>query len=382
MADLVSPDTSDVDRWIGRPVGGGQMVDPVAAIDIRHWVQAMHNPNPIYISADRALERSEGEMTAPQSFTVCCAWNHAATPAIQGKIPGSHMLFGGDHFWFHGPKIRVGDTVHTSRVAFDYSIKDTSFAGPTVFQRGDTTYVNQLGEIVGYQRSTAIRYLVENAAKVRQMQSAETEPDWDDEALAGIEEERRAYYESFHDHVVRKYEDVTVGENLPLGVIGPHSVQTLTTEWRAYLCNTWGAFEDDGLPTSTNDSGWLPEMTRDMPATKLDPAKNDGLYNGASRGHVNLRYAKLIGMPRQYGYGASMGTYVLDYVANWAGEYGTIREADMRYSYPVLVGDVTYLRGSVTADAGSDARSVSVDVDMRNQEGKSMVRGTLEVTFV
>jgi hypothetical protein len=28
---LVSPDTTDLDRWIGLPVGGGQPADPVMA---------------------------------------------------------------------------------------------------------------------------------------------------------------------------------------------------------------------------------------------------------------------------------------------------------------------------------------------------------------
>ena len=48
---------------------------------------------------------------------------------------------------------------------------------------------------------------------------------------------------------------------------------------------------------------------------------------------MNDRYAQRIGMPRAYGYGASMGAWVLDYLTNWAGEWGddddarTIRDA-------------------------------------------------------
>ena len=383
--DLARPDTSDVDRWIGRPVGGGQMVDAISRTDVRSWVQAMHNPNPIYIDEAKAKETVAGEYLAPQSFTVCCAWNHGATPAIQGKIPGTHMLFGGDHFWFSGPRIRPGDKINTTRLAFDYRITDTGFAGPTVFQRGDTVYTNQRGENVGRQRSTSIRYLVANAEKLKQLKAAETEPQWSDEDLAGIDQERMAYYETFHDHVIRNIGDLSAGEKVPTGVLGPHSVQTLTTEWRAFLCNTWGVFRDDGLPTSTNDSGWLPEMTRDFEAIKIDPAKNDGLYNGASRGHVNLRYARLIGMPRQYGYGASMGTYVLDYIANWAGEAAFIQEADMRYSFPVLVGDVSYLRGEVVDVQPSPdnpaAGTATISVVVTNQDGAQMIKAIATVAF-
>ena len=46
---------------------------------------------------------------------------------------------------------------------YDYKVTDTSFAGPTCFQRGDTLYINQKGERVALQRSTAIRYQVREA---------------------------------------------------------------------------------------------------------------------------------------------------------------------------------------------------------------------------
>ena len=46
---------------------------------------------------------------------------------------------------------------------YDYKVTDTSFAGPTCFQRGDTLYINQRGERVALQRSTAIRYRVRQA---------------------------------------------------------------------------------------------------------------------------------------------------------------------------------------------------------------------------
>jgi acyl dehydratase len=378
MPEFERPDTSDVDRWIGRPIGGGQMVEPITRNDVRRWVQAMHNPNPIYYNEDAARASERGEFVAPQSFAVACAWNHGATPALQGKIPGTHMLFGGDHFWFFGPAIRPGDLVRTSRVAFGYKVKDTSFAGPTVFQQGDTTYVNQRGEFLALQRSTAVRYLIANAAQSGG-QSWQDEPDWTDDALARVDKERQEYYRTFHDKVIRTPESVDIGEELPVGVIGVHSVATLTTEWRAYIGKIWGTFDDDGIPTSSDDAGWIAEFTKDKEASEIDPAQSDGLYYGSSRGHVDARYARMIGMPRPYGYGASMGAYVLDYVANWAGQKGFICEADLRYSYPVFVGDVTYLRGVVAGTDADRPGTLRVEVTASNQNGAQMVKGSIWV---
>ena len=52
-----------------------------------------------------AAESRFGELVAPQSFAVCTDDSHGAAPAIQGNIPGTHMLFGGDEWWFFGPRI-------------------------------------------------------------------------------------------------------------------------------------------------------------------------------------------------------------------------------------------------------------------------------------
>ena len=80
-------DTTDVDRWIGIPLGGGQLKEPVHINDIRRWAQGMQNPNPLYYEEDCAAEGVHGELIAPQSFTICTDVGHGATPAIQGHIP-------------------------------------------------------------------------------------------------------------------------------------------------------------------------------------------------------------------------------------------------------------------------------------------------------
>lgn len=380
--DLEQIDTSDVDRWIGQPVGGEQLLEPVSKTDIRRWVQGMQNPNPLYIYDDFAEASALGRFTAPQSFTIACDVGHGATPAIQGTIPGSHMLFGGDEWWFFGPRIYPGDRLRSERLAFDYKIAHTSFAGPTVFQRGDTTYINQRGEVVAKQRSTAIRYLVANARRLNSFRELEKEPEWTDEDLARIEQEKLEYYRTFQDHVLRTFSQVRRGEELPRGVIGPHSIQSFTTEWRSYIFTVWGSHEPDGRPTSTQLAGWLPEMASDREKGKIDPAQLDGLYKGPSRGHTIDRYAKLIGVPRAYGYGASMGAWVLDYVANWAGELGFIVHSNVQYRHPPLVGDVTYLNAVVDdlqpLPDGTHGIAV-LRVQMTNQTGVQMARGIVEV---
>ncbi|MGH9287740.1 MAG: FAS1-like dehydratase domain-containing protein [Acidimicrobiales bacterium] len=378
----VTLDTSDVDRWVGVPLGGGYLKDPVHVNDIRRWAQGMQNPNPIYYDDGFAAEGRFGRIVAPQSFAVATDVGHGATPAIQGTIPGSHMIFGGDEWWFFGPRIEPGDRLRGERMLFDYRVTETKFAGPTMFSRGDTTYINQHGEMIAKQRSTSIRYLAEEARRRAQF-SEKDDPEWSDDALADLEEQKFAYYATFrgHDRVVWK--DVNEGDRLPTRPIGPHTIMTFTTEWRAFNMNIWGAADYWGVST-TDAAGWLPEMSRDPRQAAIDPTKADGLYQGPSRGHVQPRYARLIGMPRGYGYGATMGAWILDYLTNWSGEWGEVVHSNAQYRNPAFTGDATFLNGTVTGkdiDPSTGHHLAFVEYTMTNQNDAVMAKGTAEISL-
>jgi acyl dehydratase len=380
--ELEPLDTSGVDEWLGRPIAGEQLKEPVAVNDIRRWVQGMNYPNRLHFDEDFAAESEFGRIVAPQSFAVCCIYGHGALPAVQGLIPGSHMLFGGDEWWFFGPRIEPGDHIRATRMAFDYKVADTRFAGPTMFQRGDTNYFNQHGEPVAIQRSTAIRFIVENARRLGFMDSVAEDYEWTDEELEKVEQERLDYYLTFQDHVRRTGAEVEVGD-LPRRPIGPHTVRTLATEWRSFTFTVWGASRPDDFGDKTIDAGWLPEMTPDFEKAKIDPALADGLYAGAAKGHANAALAKTIAMPKAYGYGASMGAWVLDYVASWAGEHALITHNNIQYRSPAFEGDVTYLDGKVVQKRpGPDGRTYAdLDITMTNQKGVVLAKGPVEVRF-
>jgi len=379
---MIDLDTRDVDRWIGRPLGGGVLKDPIHVNDIRRWVQGMQNPNPLYFDEDYARAGVHGRLVAPQSFAVCTDTSHGAGPAIQGVIPGQHMIFGGDEWWFFGPRIEPDDRITHDRMLFDYKVAETKFAGPTMFSRGDTTYVKQTGEIVCKQRSTSVRYLAENARKKGFFADRERKQ-WTEQELEDLEKQKFEYYRSFLDLAHEKRLFVKVGDNLPTRPIGPHTIASFTTEWRSYLMTVWGATREvAALETSHTEAGWLPEMSRDKESAKIDPSHADGLYKGPSRGHVQEQYAQLIGMPREYGYGASMGAWIIDYLANWAGEWGWIRHSNFQYRNPALTSDATFLNGEVvdlTEERGTGRLLATVKAVMTNQDGEVMASGQAEI---
>ena len=377
--------SSDLDRYMGVPMEPGELKEPVATNDIRRWVQAMHYPNPLHYDEEWAAESRFGAIVAPQSFTVATDTSHGCSPAQVGRIPHSHLIFGGDDWWFFGSRIRPGDRMVCHRMPYDYRVTETSFAGPTCFQRGDTLYINQRGERVALQRSTSIRYRVREA-KEKNHFSERGEPAWTDEQLADLEQRKLAFIDQIQElrHGKRLFESVQVGDELAGNVLGPHSLASFTTEWRAYPMTTWGATAKGPTTVRAEELGYTKEMAGfegDRRMERLNPELTDGAYYGPSRGHLQPRWAQHVGMPRGYGYGASMGAWIIDYVAGWAGEWGAITHSSAQYRNPAFTGDATFLSGTVVDTRVERRRRhlVTVRVELRNQDGAVMAKATVEV---
>ncbi len=298
-----------------------------------------------------------------------------------GNIPGTHMIFGGDEWWFGGSRIYPGDHLTMRRRFVDYKVSDTKFAGPTMFSRGETIYLNQRGERVARQWSTAVRYRADVARERGFFEQAAPVPTWTPQQLDDIEASRRQWIRSRAGSESVTLDSVEPGTKLATRPIGPHSLPSLASEWRAYTFTVWGSTLHEG-PDHLSEAGWLEEMDRDLEGAEEDPELGDGLYHGPSRGHTDEEHARLIGMPRGYGYGASMGAWVLDYVAAWAGDGAIIRHSNMQYRFPAFDGDLTLIDAEVTAarhDAMLGAPLVTLDVTMTNQDGSLMAKGPVEV---
>lgn len=378
-------DCSDLDNYLGKPMQPARLKEPLANNDIRRWVQAMHYPNGLHYEDEFAAAGRFGRIVAPQSFAVATDDGHGSAPACMGRIPDSHLIFGGDEWWFYGPRIFAGDLIRNERIPFDYVVKDTKFAGPTCFQRGDNHYYTDRGDRVATQRSTAIRYRADLAREMGGAAAASEDPEWTDAQLAELEHKKFEYIKMLHDldHGKRYWDDVKVGDKLPTRVIGPHSIASLTTEWRAYLFTIWcGVIRRTDLDMEA--LGFTAEMAgkeQDPTMEKENPELTDGAYIGPSRGHLFPRWARYIGMPRAYGYGASMGAWILDYFAGWAGEWGMVVHSNCSYRGPAFSGDITISNADVIdKSVDEQGRSiVQVDFKMTNQLGTTMATAKAEI---
>jgi N-terminal half of MaoC dehydratase len=384
MNDTTTLDCSDIDQYLGKAIQPARLKEPLANNDIRRWAQAMHYPNRLHYEDEFATASRFGKISAPQSFAVATDDGHGSAPACVGRIPDSHLIFGGDEWWFHGPRIYGGDLIHNERIPFDYVVKETKFAGPTCFQRGDNTYYNDKGDKIATQRSTSIRYRADLAREMGSLKASD-DPEWTDAQLTELEKQKFEYIKSLHDlgHGKRYWDDIKVGDKLPTRVFGPHSIASLTTEWRAYLFTIWcGVHRRTDLDIEAlGFTGDMAGKEQDPVMEKENPELTDGAYIGPSRGHLFPRWARYIGMPRSYGYGASMGAWILDYLAGWAGEWGMVVHSNCAYRGPAFTGDITIFNATVI-DKSVDEKGrsiVQVDFKMANQLGTTMSTAKAEI---
>jgi acyl dehydratase len=381
-------DVSDVEPRVGQLVGGGQLWEPCTSTDIRRWVMAMDYANPIHWDEDFARASKFGGIVAPQSMAVALDYGHGCQPACVGRIPGSHLIFGGEEWWFYGPRIRPGDKLFQERRFHDYKVTETKFAGPTMFSRGDTIHRNQNGIPIAKARSTAIRYLAAEAARRSMYESQLGEVKrWTPEELAEVERIRYEWILSGREGVSPRFEEVQVGDRLPRRVLGPHSIASFTTEYRAFVFNMWGSYHwyaPPGVqdPWVNQDPGWVGDFAFDEERALFDPRQRDGLYVGPSRGHIDAAKAGEVGMARAYGYGATMAAWNTDYLSHWAGHDGFVRHTKADFRGPAFEGDVTYFDGEVVAKEETSAWGVplvTVKVKLTNQEGSTLVTSVNEV---
>ncbi|WP_426000008.1 FAS1-like dehydratase domain-containing protein [Caulobacter sp. DWR1-3-2b1] len=384
----VTMDLSDVEPRVGILIGGGQIRDPLAPSDLRRWVMAMDYPNPIHWDPTFAVNTKFGGLVAPQSIAVAMDYGHGCAPACVGYIKDSHLIFGGEEWWYYGSRIRPGDHLTQERRFHDYKVADTKFAGPTMFARGDTMHYKQDGSLVAKSRSTAIRYLKEEAEKRGMYDSMIGElKGWSADEMAVVDKIRFDWLMSNREGVSPRYEEVQVGDKLTRRVIGPHTKASFATEYRAFLFNIWGSFEwvaPEGVkdPWVYQDPGWAEGFGFDEEGAFIDPRKRDGLYLGPSRGHVDDQKAGEVGMSRSYGYGATMQAWATDYLAFWAGHEGFVRWIKSDFRGPSFEGDVTYFDAEVVEKRDVTEWGmplVRVVLTLANQDGMVLVKSTADV---
>lgn len=367
--------------WIGVPFGGPQMKVHFVEQDFQRWVTHTDNYNPLHFDQGWSAESRFGQIVAPQSFTAIRTAGEAVFEISKTPMGGFHA---GDEFFFYGPRIYAGDKMRIDRVLSAVRATETRY-GPSAFVTVDHLYMTQRGPIVR-KRSASMLYPTANALaigsdKIAAEARTSPEPTWTDAQIEELMEEKVAYIRSWRTHEKRFFGSVKAGDKLPRALFGPHTGtsflygETCCAEDVLGLTH-WPADQPAGLPRR---SLWFGDVCRGTPEAMrlMPPVRGRGCISEGRGGHIHDKVAIRRGMPRAFGFGSVYSIWSIDHLSNWAGEWGSVRHSTIRFTNPILSGDVSYIDVEVTGLSGGPTGygTVHVSYTISNQDGLQQCSG-------
>ena len=120
---------------------------------IQRFAEAVGDPNPLWNDEGQARKSRYGGVLAPPTFLRSV---RPEAPSLPFGVPFERLLDGGSDWEYFEP-VRAGDRI-TAVVRIADVSQRSGRLGPMLFTVTETTYTNQLGEVVATQRSTSIGY--------------------------------------------------------------------------------------------------------------------------------------------------------------------------------------------------------------------------------
>jgi acyl dehydratase len=327
---------------------------------IRHWTVATGDRGPQFSDESRAARSNLGVLAAPPCMLYAFS---KLSIGYRGGLPGVHSMFAGSHWRWHD-HARLGDKITASTVFTGLDELPSRFArrmfkqsSRTQFTRGDGTAV---AEVVGWgmrvERETA-RSTGKYSDTVRK-----TYTPGDIAAVAELyaEEEKRV-----SSGAQLFWDDVSVGDRVPVIVRGPYSATTAVAFEQA-----WG-----GL-FITAHGYWFGRL-KDHP--RLGILNEYGVPEPPEAVHWDSALARSVGVPDAYDYGPERISWLASMLTTWGGIDCFLEELYVEVRRFNLVGDITYLEGEVTATMPSaddePTGRVRVEIRARNQRDEITAKG-------
>lgn len=334
---------------IGQPVRRPEPYIEVATRDaVRHWAHGIGDRNPHWLAHG----------VAPP--TILLAMDRIVSGYV-GGLPGIHAMYAGTDFRWERP-IRIGDTVIGDSVLLDLVEKPSRFAKRAVQQIYRTTFRNQDDAVVCVADSWCFRTERDTARERGKYRGLERHRYTDGE----IEAIRTAYRdEQVRGAVPRRWEDVAVGEALPVVVKGPLTVTSVIA-----FVQGWGSLYVRG-------HGLAFDLFERHPALGIPNAF--GVPEPPERVHWDEPFAQAVGVPGAYDYGPERVAWLGHLVTNWMGDAGVLRRLSVQVQRHNLIGDTTWCRGEVTGKGADGA--VELSVRGVNQRGEVTAAGSATVVL-
>lgn len=377
----------DPASWRPQPNGFNH---EVTADGVRHFVNGYGDDDPLYCDPAYAEQSYWGGLIAPPTFV----WSmylpppdHEVTyrggdepprrlkPELRDKLRGDPLRGTGAlqsrlDYEFYRP-LRLGDQLFAKRSLLAVEEKPSSWGGRAVHVTWGTVTWNQRREIVHYQRGlwikTERRPVREDgrAGGVRPVQPP-AEP-YTAEQLAEIDAAYAA--ERRRGGEIRYWEDVEVGEELPLRVKGPLRLTDIIL---------FHAGMGQAFPTYAHRLAY--EKRRQTPGLYTPNEYN--VPDIVQRMHWDADWARKVGAAERYDYGVLRESWLCQLITDWAGDASWITSLSVRHRRFNYIGDTSWLKGTVTGKTRHDGQPrVQLSVWCENQRGEVTSPATAQVAL-
>ena len=340
---------------------------------IRHFADAIGDPNPFWRDPTYANGTRWGGFIAPPIYESCIAYGSAFGGRM--RVPGVDRLAAGNLHEYFMP-IRPGDTfsVHDKYGGFEEKkVKDKPYR--MFIEKVPRYYVNQRNEVAAIATGRNI-YLATPPSK----RAATEKKAYKKTKIRHhfSKEELDVIHQGYEDQLVGKnrrgakvryWEDVKEGEELPTVIKGPYDItdacaRTTVSCYSYAFAIKWAA------------------MRKHLQHHPIDP--ETGEYKMRRDWHYEDVAARLHDAPLANVPGIHSEMMLVHIVTDWMGDDAFVRSIDSQDRRMVYLGDATFVKGRVkrkfTDDKGE--RLVELDVWGEDQDGQIHTKSAYVVKLV
>jgi len=331
--------------------------------NIRHYAHGIGDDNPLWCDPEAAAKSSLGGLVALPSFLF--ATNRIISGYV-GGISGVHAMWAGAD-WRWKRWVRRGEEISTEAWLSDLVEHDTKFAGRAVQQIYHVNFFGKDGDLVAEAESWCFRtdrdIAREEGTKYLALKEKPPRRYKPDE----LERVYRLYREEqIRGPEKRYYEDVAVGDKLPMMGKGPMTV----TGFIAFA-QGWG-----GLYIRANKLNWK-QFTRHA---GLGIPNRFGIPDCPERVHWEADMAAAVGAPGVYDYGPERCSWLTHHITNWMGDDGFLVQSKCKIRRHNPEADMLFIDGTVTNKRIEGGRHlVEIEQQAQNQDGELSVVGSATV---
>ena len=344
---------------------------------VRHFVDALADPNPLYRDESYARTTRLGTLAAPPSFLYSVYLPGGGMSNMGNWLPPGNGMDGGNDWEWFAP-ILEGDSFTYSEKITSVVEKHTRMWGRAYRIDSEVEFWNQRDEKVAKGSGWVFRLdPVEEPAGGRRPVQTYTN------------DELRRIVEGYRNETVRGaepryWEDVQPGDELPPAVRGPLDAQDLTAWVVGAGTSSLQAHRQVAYPDVRPDwkrsLGKAVEYTLNEPTWIERPQERE--HYKSMLEHFDPAGAEQRGVGAPFDFGPQRMSWLIMLITHWQGDEGSLKRFYCELRDLNQLGDTTWLRGYVVDKTVSNGEHL-VDIACRgeNQLGKATIVGNATVAL-